>query len=901
MKEEKIITYGSGITTKPSDFLCKDGELAECINLTSDMEELKVMAQPVATELAMQPGEKLLFVHDHPDGKCYVSSWVYSYGGTNYTRIHYRKDSSLSTTTELTDLGNDPYNVGSNLHLTAVGKTLIASDSNGLHYWLWKGDGYEALGSKIPEPDVWFKIVERNTLPKYVGEFGDYTDIFSYDSGNHKIKIEANQRKDATDLVMGLYYSVKKKVQRNKGFCEPFFARYALELYDGSYTYISNPVLMYPSVSENCYFEINSDILKIYGHVCHLWYRKKDGDYSKWSDIVKRLVVFVSKPISLYEDDPDFSTSDISTLNGFINGYYFDNSGGTVGQGNCTFHKVNVGSSFSGDVFNILKERSSDSKLGDLRSSSVFYKLCELGLENTSSYINTNKHIGEYVLENIETQQQLKVDDYFSRCPLTPGYAYSYNQRLHLASVERGFFKGFKQCSCAEDSTEVISREVFVYINTPTGTKRVSTTFGPTHEKFGAYFYYPDPRAIHANTGGTHIKLEEHPGLNGAYSISTYPDGTTGAITPDQESAPSSSSPATTEKLDNRVLVSEVSNPFVFPAAGDVTVGSGKVIAMATQTVALSQGQFGQFPLLVFCSDGIWALTVGDDGTYLSAKPKSRDVLLYEQGLIETDGAVYFISKKGLMVIGEQVMLMSAHMDGKLYLTSNIAELQASAFVQDQTQGAPINDKVPWGTIVTTCASGTSFLAFVRSDSCRMAYDYIGSRLLLINPSYGYVFVYNMKDGSISKQVITAGTMKYAVRDYPDYLIHGEAQTGNTATVLSLYGQSDEASDSTRQYAFLLTRPMKLGGGVTVKSLRELQHVGSWETRTTDGTNTLTPAKVKTEIWVSDDGNTWYKDNSRFGAAAKMYRLALYLHLLPSERISGTVIRTQERRDGNLR
>ena len=46
MEEEHRITYKAGITRNPSDFLCSDGELAECINLATDNEELKPIVQP---------------------------------------------------------------------------------------------------------------------------------------------------------------------------------------------------------------------------------------------------------------------------------------------------------------------------------------------------------------------------------------------------------------------------------------------------------------------------------------------------------------------------------------------------------------------------------------------------------------------------------------------------------------------------------------------------------------------------------------------------------------------------------------------------------------------------------------------------------------------------------------
>ena len=38
-KQERRISYKAGITRTPSDFLCQDGELAECINLTTDTED----------------------------------------------------------------------------------------------------------------------------------------------------------------------------------------------------------------------------------------------------------------------------------------------------------------------------------------------------------------------------------------------------------------------------------------------------------------------------------------------------------------------------------------------------------------------------------------------------------------------------------------------------------------------------------------------------------------------------------------------------------------------------------------------------------------------------------------------------------------------------------------------
>ena len=80
------------------------------------------------------------------------------------------------------------------------------------------------------------------------------------------------------------------------------------------------------------------------------------------------------------------------------------------------------------------------------------------------------------------------------------------------------------------------------------------------------------------------------------------------------------------ENLSNEVWVSEVNNPFVFNAQGVNTVGNGTIIGVVSNTRAISQGQFGQFPLFCFTSDGIWMLQTSSEGIYSASSPISREV-----------------------------------------------------------------------------------------------------------------------------------------------------------------------------------------------------------------------------------------------------------------------------------
>lgn len=319
----------------------------------------------------------------------------------------------------------------------------------------------------------------------------------------------------------------------------------------------------------------------------------------------------------------------------------------------------------------------------------------------------------------------------------------------------------------------------------------------------------------------------------------------------------------------------------MFVAEGYFKVGTGKIIGMSTVTQALSQGQFGQYPLLVFSESGIWALSVGSEGYYTAIHPMSRDVCINPGSILQTDGAVFFVSKKGLMVVaGKEVVCVSERMNGATFNTAQLSPLAADT---------------DWEDIVEACQDSNSFLDYIRDEGMFMAYDYIDSRIVMVNPRFGYSFIYNIADATISKVILPAA-MTNAVNNYPDYLIQGLTDDSHQR-VYSFYEKKREEEVTGRQLGFLLTRPMKLSGPTAKASLRQLMHVGIWNKGTT-----LNPLScVKTEIWLSDDLQTWYSDISRFGTAAKYYRLALYIKMLPTERLSGTILTEQPRRTKNLK
>lgn len=883
MKQEKRISYRAGITRRPSDFLCGEGELAECINLTTDSEELKPIVQP---EVYMRGLDgRIVYVHRFNGETRYIyqTSRALAEGQYVYSLYWKTKDGNPNT------ILNDYYNK-QDVQVTSIGKTLIISYDNNILHYIWKVSSYKKMG-EIPEPEFKCWMAGREDKDYVLNKGKCYPLVSRYTRNNPTedtpfiYYIEQGQQEAWNDLVVGLYTKNKKQIAQKKAFCLPFFVRVALELYDGTYTHISNPILLFPCVTSNStVVEGGEWDLSMVTQYFQL-YLSQSKDFTEWSDIVKDVVVFASDGVEVYDLLVDQLTgtdltyydyiSSLNTSARYIKHEFWKTS-------DLKKHDPVMVDSDYCNLFPF-KQKSYDELDNAIKGTNIFYKLCSIGLKAVDNK-NAADYFETHTLENLTSQSWLKEDDYFSRCPLTARNIFAYNSRLNLLGVKRGFFDGFKFFSPYKTGGNSLT----VYIETDSGTKMVNTT-EDTNGGALLYFFYPDPRASVVKIGSYTYKLTEHPALNGAYhfagiekiiSISgSFLDG--GATLPTNYDT-------TPEILDNYMVTSDANNPFTFKALGYNRVSFGEILAVAHLTMAVSQDAFGRTDLLVFTDNGIWGMAVDKTGLFDSIHPYTRDVCINPHNIIETDGAVFFVSKRGLMVVTENgVRCVSEQMNGASFDTADMAGLTPSQ-LDDNTQPTS-----PWASIIKACQGKNTFLGFIRDEKCVIAYDYIDSRLLICNPSYEYSYIYSMADGAISKAVLPAN-MSNAVNFYPDYLL----QSGTT--VYSLYEKKREEEVTDRQRAFLLTRPMKMAGPLTVSSLRELVNVGVWDKLTKDVQgNPL--STVKTEIWYSDDLQRWYPSVSRFGAAAKYCRIALYISMLPTERLSGTIITEEERRDNNKR
>lgn len=779
-----------------------------------------------------------------------------------------------------------PYS--SSTKISSIGKTLIISDGSGLHYFLWKDTSYQFLGSQIPRPEVDFRLGEDSydfDHAKCDGMLNVTTvslpNRFSY-------TVKSDKQLDWNNCVYGLYAKIKKERWQDKRFVGSFCVRVALELYDNSYYHISNPIFMLNhfdlhNVGLITYRAENEYSLLLFVSGQQLFF-KFNQNYSDWSDIVKKVVVFVTKESDLYDTNVDAGCLFVANAN-IPNEHYMTTN--TIN----TIQNLNIGDvidfivDMTGrdwDAHKILTPNPDNDTFKKNIESGVYYKLCELGMNGDGNWHSTADLFDTHTLENITTQEQLGADDYFSHSILKPDMLYAYNSRLNLANAQRSVFEGFDNFM-PFDNNAANTYKSYVTVNTNSGVKVVSHLW-TTVQKQGIYFFYPDSRATHVviTKGGNvilHRDLTEHPTLNGAYYFAGV--SSTMVEPSDTGDIPSVSSDPF-ETLPNTLITSEVNNPFVFRAEGYNDVGVGQIIGMSTITDALSEGQFGQYPLLVFTTEGIWALAVSSTGTYTKADPISREVCNNPNSITQTDGAVFFSSDKGLMVIaGRQVKCVSEQLSGK----------------DGSFESLTVN-------------MGENFRAYLSDLNCSIAYDYRDSLLWIINSNIqrnnmAVCWVYNIKNGTFAKQ---EGQFYFVrtINHYPDTLLQDD--DGN---IYSLLSRPDVDHDNNTYDATLVTRPLKLENALALKSILQVRHITAFHpypvsvegegTVSVDSVDTTRPS-LTFKVYASNNLTSWVQLRSLRGTPWKYYRFVYtFTDLRADDHFAGSVLITQERRTNRLR
>lgn len=918
--ERKTLSFSKGMTNVPSDLLSDDTELAESNGFIYRDGEMKPVQEAFSIGV-LNDNSKIVYVHKRADYKNIITwkdGFLYWYINNDNEIV---TPGSKDGDNELMDIsGEELYDVKS------VGNTLIATTSDGIYYFLYKAGNYITLGNNLPKPTFvpymnevpssyqqevisakLGEIIEKKTVTGYIsketGDFLGYYDSMLFyppdDAQEYvsKTGYMPKSREKITDYLNAVQGAVSKSINYAKSkncFCFPFFIRFALKLYDGSYARISNPIICYPTISRNlemaCSVNSTEFIAKV--NYAKLEYTASIPNIEYWKDIVKELVVFASKEVIPYKD---LSSTD------YMDWQLSPSLGDTY-----TYPKaLDIGCNFIGGYRYIngdhvkAKYKTEKEIIDELITKSQFYQLSVLATSDSSNFPSRKSElpIKGNVVSTLETQTQLNVDDYYGWTTKVVKRMYEYNSRINIFDYERRPFKGFSIFSPVYVDTEMvidttIGEYVRYYVHIVSekmdtwvaSDKRTCNAYDELYKQeiirinrlFVDWFYYPDPNATEVlieyknsesnNIGYVHFKLSAHPMLNGAYSFLKMPG--VGNLF-DDYSHPDMGNIVPVyggyEVFDSEILTSVVNNPFVFEASGDNTVGTGKIIGIAANTEAVSQGQHGYAPLIVFTTEGMYALKTNSEGLFVGVDPLPREVCNNVDSITPIDNYVIFTADKGLMAAtGGCAVCLSEQMRGRT--PRNFATM-----------------------------GGGSFLDFLKE--CLISYDYRDSLLRIFKKSNGYTkdgevvedekfyYIYDLANKTFSMGKLNL-PIKSVVNDYPDNLIQDIS-----GCVYSLTGKPDINDDETKYSGGFTTRPLKLGGSMTLKSLRAIKHLYD----TDEG-------KVKLEVYGSNDCKNWVKLESMGGKPWKYFTFKYTLtDFKACDSFAGTIVEVQSRREDKMR
>lgn len=849
----KDIKY-TGYTAQPSDYECPDGDLEFSLNLLNEDGSIK----PIGTGkkiLQLAANERLLMIHSVPSGQ---KNYIILRNGTTLMWMRKMNDDDNSSASLLIGqipAFKDMAIIGNTLCIATDGGMRYVLWKDGSYLMLGERPPFVSVEFGMKSESTFtqeekFRNVPIACVPK--SSSGGSTT-----HGTERSFATKSDLAEVSNMVLGqLLTTITDKVVSQGFFYQPFFVRYAFRLYDGSYIYHSAPVLMLPTtlvpqilVSETT---AGDD-----GEHCNvrsivetpafsLYYRILNDDFNNlanWKDIVVGIDFFISAPIYTYnqskdlqqppyiseyyfyrhclpstyvqnsfgintdrgrgddpasrgdsDDNPSIESSDTK----FFIGHYADVADGSKYEDHFKEQKTLSRSKYYWCI-----ERN-ERFLEDITSAHDFYKIAELKIDEiTAMDAPARLKLTANDLSNLVSRPTLP-DDYLSHCRLSPHVLHGFNARLNLANVTLRPAEPLpiRSCIAINDkmglaSSTGVSIKVWTRVN---GVRccatHISTALLPdrlSNSECPRFIFYPDASAykMEIDFGQKVIlNLTPHDFLNGAY----YFGGLDVDPAPKNNAEPESGVSDTSANMPSKIYTSDVNNPFVFRAANINTVGNGTVLALSSAAKALSQGQFGQFPLYAFTSEGIWALEPSSTGSFVARQPITRDVCINPSGIAQIDSAVLFPSDRGIMLLsGSQAQCISDIIDNS---DNDFGNNSANCLLKVLPHLDRLHTMLNQGS--DSCMPLAPIGSFL--SLCRISYDYTHQRIIIFKPqsngsTYAYVYSLRTKRWGLMRSKLMA-----PVNSYPDaYTVD------NQGCCIDLSSSAD-----TIEPGMLVTRPFKL-------------------------------------------------------------------------------------------
>ncbi len=718
-----------------------------------------------------------------------------------------------------------------------------------------------------------------------------------------------------TNGLLGHLLSSYSKAVEKSGmmFYQPFMVRYAVRLYDGTYLYPSSPVLMLPTsippLIRALKGEWKDDTYSVPAgggaRFFSLLYRTLDsgdlGPSSDWREIISSVDIFISAPLYTYDQSKSVegcgvlhydetrstgnrgrlsrSEAPAQALTHRIDGIYRDGPDSPV--------TIHYAPNDTDTRYWYLHSRESE-LLDDIRSCANFYLIASIDateITGANASLFSPVPIDDAVTPDSLVARPRLTDDAIPYGAIYPELVTTYNKRLNIANlkIQLPDAPSLRSAMTYCDTDRVASTTVAMTYRKQWAEKTVCRYTAPleTFPDFSRvpplFMYIPDPDVksvdIYFNRTNADsttspcrytLPFTPHDFLNGSYYLGSFYV----PVDSDAMSPRSATPPVPTKALvsyPDKLYLSDVNNPFRFPAGLAIDF-PGRIIGISSAAKALSQGQFGQFPLYAFTDSGVWATEVSATGSYSATQPITRDVCINPKAITQNDSAVLFPTDRGIMQIaGAETVCISEAINSEYPF--DISTL-------------PSVDRMfsLLGLSVNTYAHLAPFSTFLRDSA--MIYDYVRQRIVVFNPAYHYAYVFSLRTHAWGMMV---SSVAYTINSYPNAL----AVNLSGHVVDFTRDLTDAAGNVLPTFSILITRPLGLDIPDILKTVDNVIQRGNFSR-----------GAIQSVLYGSRDLHTWslvWTSTDHYlrgfsGTPYRYYRIALIGTLSPAETLTAASI-----------
>ena len=836
-----------GISRTPSDRMTEDGGCAESLNVSLDHSELapSFIPEDVTKSLGLPDdlqAEKV-FVHKTANYENFITI-------KDGILKAFNKDSSLISTFPIKGKVND---------VVSLGNTLLVLTDVSTNYVLFEGGQYVNLGTDIPFPKLHVQANGaggQKSVTIDLDEIGVPGMYRSFSSDLYGTYLNNGQNSDENvKKILSVIGNQKAVIAGELGrqglFWGPVYVMYGITLYNGTVITTVPELLLRKDIALprvwgltlESKFEMNGLNKEFIGDIeakieapafslnvsC-----EEDYDIADWKDLIHSVDVYVTLPIDTAPDyrrievtdvsDTDSTTSSTQTRTASVNWGILEERAQILGTGN--FYRIKSYELLQDDENGVVskfsfKWNSSDFDMTGEALSTSPYQLPSSDVDHiyvdalsvvAKSGILFNEHVLLTSAANLITYRGQAATATASNNMVR------YTARLKFTLSDGGVVYSDPDIQLPSSGILTFANTKAVSVEMAIVRKRQIYTDqdGTDYDIETTYSYLALPMKPHLSMPCSYAYL----GIGESFEEYAFEKNGVLTIEELQDKIDFNTDAPHSLSLENKVLVSSASNPFVYPETKRVTFQS-KVLGVAIATTTLSQGQFGQFPLAVFTEDGLWMARVNDEGAIVGTSPKTRDVCVNPKSITAINDAIVFVTAQGVMMLQDamdvnmaRVVNISPNMNGRHYTIEETAKVilektiedtiakigktpvdQMAQVIQNEV-GQSISQQETRASIERTAQSiiaeeeffkdllpilsdSTHFMAFVREAT--IAYDYPGQRLVFIKKDEKYQYVYKLDTQTWHKTAY--GIDLFApVNSYPECLVQGQKKKEVTRT-----------------------------------------------------------------------------------------------------------------------